>query len=39
MTIAATERLLRQRVDTETDRRLLDTFLADLEPKMPQGRN
>lgn len=38
MTLLAGEKLLRRSVDTETDRRLVSDFLADLEKEMPQTR-
>ncbi|MCE5230954.1 F0F1 ATP synthase subunit B [bacterium] len=34
MTMMASEKLLRQRVDTDTDRRLVSEFLADLDKEM-----
>ncbi|MEN6627157.1 MAG: F0F1 ATP synthase subunit B [Candidatus Sumerlaeia bacterium] len=34
MTMAASEKLLRQRVDTQTDRQLVSDFLVDLEKEM-----
>lgn len=38
MTMTASEKLLRRSVDTETDRRLVTDFIADLDKEMPQAR-